>query len=234
LNRERSSKEPGALIRVVILGGAGGATMAAQTIQSLSHARGSHQLVGYLNDRLEIGTPLYGSSVLGRFEDWESFDEDVQFIAPVHKPGHMQANARRINGLKIPVARWASLIDPLANVAGDALLGTGSAIAPFAQVGPGCSIGQHCVIRSGAVISHDIAISDSVYVAGNCVVGGYSRIETGAHIASGAIIRDELTVGRFALVGLGAVVTQSVPAFAVVYGAPARIRDSIKPIDETA
>ena len=217
------------MIKVAIFGGKGGGTLAAQTVQALARAHGSHQLIGYLNDRLEIGVELYGGAVVGRFDDWTTLDDDVQFVAPLHKAGAMQANARRVAGLAIPASRWAVLVDPLANTADNARVGFGSVVAAMVQAGPDCSIGSHCLLR-GTVVSHDVTISDHVYLGQNSVVAGYSRIETGVHIAPGAIIRDGISVGQFALVGMGAVVTKSVPAFAVVQGVPARVTGSVTPI----
>lgn len=52
------------------------------------------------------------------------------------------------------------------------------------------------------------------------------RIEDDVWIGSGAIITDGVRVGRGAVVAAGAVVTQDVPAHAVVAGIPAKkIRD---------
>jgi UDP-3-O-[3-hydroxymyristoyl] glucosamine N-acyltransferase len=219
------------VIKVVILGGKGGGTLAAQTVQTLFRVRGSHSVIGYLNDRLEIGTQLFGGAVLRKFDDWATLDDDVQFIAPLHKVGAMQVNAVRIAGLGIPASRWATLVDPLANTAGNAVVGGGSVVSAMAQMGPDSRIGSHCFLRAGAIVSHDVSVSDYVYVGQTAVVGGYSRIEAGAHIAPGAIIRDEISVGRFAVVGMGAVVTKNVPPFSIVQGVPARISGTVTPID---
>ncbi len=44
----------------------------------------------------------------------------------------------------------------------------------------------------------------------------------GATIGAGCLIGCDLTVGRFAMVGMGSVVTRSVPDFHLVIGSPAR------------
>ena len=54
-------------------------------------------------------------------------------------------------------------------------------------------------------------------------IGGPIKIEDGAWIGAGAIILANVTVGRKAVVGAGAVVTRSVPAFAIVAGNPAKV-----------
>ena len=219
------------MIKVAVFGGKGGGTLAAQTVQTLSRVHGSHRLIGYLNDRLDLGMPLHGGAVIGRFEDWTSLGGDVAFVAPLHKAGAMPANARRIIDLDIPASRWAVLVDPLANTADNVLIGEGSVVSAMTQIGPDSCIGSHCFLRAGAIVSHDVSISDYVYLGQTSVVAGYSRVETGAHIAPGAIVRDGVTVGQFALVGMGAVVTKDVPPFAIVHGIPARITGSLKPAD---
>jgi acetyltransferase EpsM len=223
-----------ALIKVMIFGGKGGGTLAAQTVQALDRAYGSHRFVGYLNDRLDRGTVLFGGTVGARFDDWSRFDDDVRFAAPLHKAGAMELNARRIAGLGIPEARWAALVDPRAITAEGVRIGPGSVVSANGQIGPNSVVGAHCFVRPGAIISHDVTISDFVYLGQTSVVCGYSSIETGAHIAPGAIIRDSVEVGRFALVTLGSVVTKNVPPFAIVRGNPARITGYINPIDSAA
>jgi sugar O-acyltransferase (sialic acid O-acetyltransferase NeuD family) len=221
------------LTKVVIFGGKGGGTLAAQTVLALSRAHGSHQLIGYLNDKYEVGTPLHGGAIIGRFDDWSHFDDDVFFVAPLHKVGSMQENARRIENLGIPASRWTPLVDPHAIKAQDASVESGSVVSAMAQIGPDSRIGSHCFLRPGAIVSHDVEISEFVFLGQTSVVGGYSRVEAGAHIAPGAIIRNEIAVGRFAIVGMGAVVTKTVPPFAIVHGVPARITGYVKPIDHS-
>src|ERR1700722_6728884 len=92
--------------RVVILGGKGGGTLAAQIVQDLFRLHRSHELVGYLNDRLKAGSTLYGGPIVGRFDDWRTLDDDICFVAPLHKAGSVEANVKRIAGLNIPSHRW--------------------------------------------------------------------------------------------------------------------------------
>jgi acetyltransferase-like isoleucine patch superfamily enzyme len=49
------------------------------------------------------------------------------------------------------------------------------------------------------------------------------RVQAWADIGTNAVLLPGVTVGRGAMVGAGAVVTQDVPAFAKVAGVPAKI-----------
>jgi acetyltransferase-like isoleucine patch superfamily enzyme len=48
-------------------------------------------------------------------------------------------------------------------------------------------------------------------------------VRQGATIGAGCVIGSNLEIGAFAMVGMGSVVTRSVPAFALVVGNPARV-----------
>ena len=47
-------------------------------------------------------------------------------------------------------------------------------------------------------------------------------VREGATIGAGSVIGNDLTIGRFAMVGMGSLVTRSVPDFHLVIGSPAR------------
>jgi acetyltransferase-like isoleucine patch superfamily enzyme len=49
-----------------------------------------------------------------------------------------------------------------------------------------------------------------------------TRVREGATIGAAAVIGNDLAIGRFAMVGMGSVVTRSVPDFHLVVGNPAR------------
>jgi carbonic anhydrase/acetyltransferase-like protein (isoleucine patch superfamily) len=218
-------------VKVAVFGGKGGGTLAVQTIAALEQVNRSHRFVGYLNDRVEKGTALFGGTVACRFDDWRQLDDDVGFVAPLHKAGSMETNARRIVGLGVPDARWTTLVDPRAITAEGARIGLGSVVSANSQIGPDSSVGTHCFMRAGAIVSHDVTVSDFVYLGQNSVVLGYCAIETGAHIAPGSVVRDGTKVGRFALVTLGSVVTTDVPPYAIVRGNPAQIAGQISPLN---
>jgi acetyltransferase-like isoleucine patch superfamily enzyme len=47
-------------------------------------------------------------------------------------------------------------------------------------------------------------------------------VRVGATIGAGAVIGNDLAIGRFAMIGMGSIVTRSVPEFHLVLGSPAR------------
>jgi acetyltransferase-like isoleucine patch superfamily enzyme len=106
------------------------------------------------------------------------------------------------------------------------------------------TIGDFCGVNHDVFIvgHHRIEIGSYVVLSARCMlidtgldkteflkndfpkhIGGPIKIEDGAWIGAWAIILANDTVGRKAIVGAGAVVTRSVPAFAIVAGNPAKV-----------
>ncbi|MDP2872364.1 MAG: serine O-acetyltransferase [Bacillota bacterium] len=104
---------------------------------------------------------------------------------------------------------------------------TGIEIHPGAHIGRRCFIdhGLGVVIGETAVIGDDVTIYQGVTLGGTGKETGkrHPTVEDGAVIAAGAIVLGNITVGRCARVGAGAVVIRPVPAGATVVGVPGRV-----------
>jgi acetyltransferase EpsM len=222
-------------IRVVVLGGPGGGQVVAESVKRLQTSEGTHELIGFLNDHLPTGSRELGAPVLGMLNSWSDLPPDLHFIAPLHKVKEMPWRARRIGSLEIPKQRWVNIIDPHACVASTAnVKGHGVHVDALATVQPGVCIGMHVAVRAGAVVGHDAALGDFCFIGANASVAGYVRLEDGVHIANNACVRERVSIGRYAVIGLGAVVVQDVPAGTVVAGNPARQVGTVDPCDATS
>jgi len=124
-----------------------------------------------------------------------------------------------------------------------------SHIMKGARIGERCIIGQNVNIDGGATMGSNVKIQnnvsiytgvvveDDVFLGPSCVLTNVSnprsqvnrhslyettRLKRGCSIGANATIVCGVTIGRYAFVGAGAVVTKDVPDFALVFGNPGR------------
>jgi UDP-2-acetamido-3-amino-2,3-dideoxy-glucuronate N-acetyltransferase len=135
-------------------------------------------------------------------------------------------------------------------ISADARLGQGVAIGSETRVGlhvvieDGVRIGNRVQIQDGAIIQRGGVIEDGVLVGADAILANerYPRAITaegeiakdvdhviepivlayGSSIGAGAVILAGCTVGRFATIGAGSVVTRSIGSHALAAGNPAR------------
>ena len=124
-------------------------------------------------------------------------------------------------------------------------------VMPRARIGRNCNIGQNVFIGADVVIGNNVKIQNNVSIYTGVIIEddvflGPSMVFTnvlnprghvprrdeyqttlvrrGASIGANATIVCGVTLGRYAFVGAGAVITRDIPDYALVYGNPARVQ----------
>ena len=132
----------------------------------------------------------------------------------------------------------------LAQIREHAVLGPGCVVGRGAYVGAGVRIGAHVKIQNYALVYEPAVLEDGVFVGPAVVLtndqypravdpsGALKRaddwdavgvtVREGASLGARAVCVAPVTVGRWAMVAAGAVVTHDVPDFALLAGVPAR------------
>ena len=126
-----------------------------------------------------------------------------------------------------------------------ASVGAGTSIGTNVYIGPGVRIGENCKIQNSALLYEPSQISDSCFVGPGVIFTNDERpravnfdgsaktasdwsavaviLEEGASVGAGAICVAPVTIGKWAMVAAGAVVTSHVPPHALVVGVPAKL-----------
>lgn len=122
---------------------------------------------------------------------------------------------------------------------------SGAHIGENTVLGQNVNVGSHAIIGNGVKIQNNVSLydqvvlEDDVFCGPSCVFTNVfnprsfiSRkdeyrttiIRTGASIGANTTIICGITIGRYAFVGAGSVVTRDIPDYGFVYGNPARLK----------
>ncbi len=123
------------------------------------------------------------------------------------------------------------------------------------SIGSNCNICDHCFIEQGVTIGNNVTIKSGIYIWEGATIEDdvflgpnvvftndllprskhYKTaekivIKKGASIGANSTLLAGITIGEYAMCGIGSVVTRNVPPYALVYGNPAKQRGWV---DET-
>lgn len=142
-----------------------------------------------------------------------------------------------------------AVIDPGCRIGKGTRIWHFSHIMPDCVIGENCNLGQNVVVSSQVILGNQVKVQnnvsiytgviceDNVFLGPSMVFtnvtnprsavnrrGQYERtlVREGATIGANATIVCGHTIGRFAFIGAGTVVTKDVPDYALVVGNPAR------------
>jgi serine acetyltransferase len=74
------------------------------------------------------------------------------------------------------------------------------------------------------VLTHDDVVEDFATLCAGVALGGSVRVRPRAYLGMNASVRESLTIGTDAVVGMGSVVLRDVPDEETWFGTPARVR----------
>ncbi|MCW5771382.1 MAG: N-acetyltransferase [Rhodospirillaceae bacterium] len=118
-------------------------------------------------------------------------------------------------------------------------IGARCVVGQNVMIGPRVVVGDGCKIQNNVSLYEAVVLEDEVFCGPSCVFTNVltprafverknefapTLVRRGATIGANATIVCGVTIGRYAMIGAGAVVTKDVPDHALVVGNPARRR----------
>lgn len=151
---------------------------------------------------------------------------------------------------RVRIGEGSSIWDNV-HIRHDTRIGEQCIVGEKTYIAYGVNIGNRCKINAMVYICTAVTLEDGVMISAGTIFTNdrFPRattpdlltlkssdpdeetlstiVKAGATIGAGCIIGCDLEIGRFAMVGMGSVVTKSIPDFGLVVGNPARIIGSV-------
>lgn len=209
---------------------------AQEIIQYISDAKKSTPLKVYVNGLNDVTFPntfkVFGSDdskvIFCEADDWKTFYETNQsHITDLEIEMDRRNSAIPLKDLTNTNAR----IEPGSFIREQAIIEDGAVVMMGATINIGAVVGEGTMIDMNATLGGRATTGKNVHVGAGAVLAGVIEppsaspvvIEDNVLIGANAVILEGVRVGEGAIVAAGAIVTQDVPAGAVVAGTPAKV-----------
>lgn len=159
------------------------------------------------------------------YKDFINIDADNKRISLAISDSYIRKRlAKKCSLDKVKLWNLSALNSLILN---EVFLSEGYILRHFSTIGPNVKIGKSFILGMYSYISHDCIVGDFVTVAPGAKCNGNVIIESFVYIGSGAVIKqgtteNPITIGRGAIIGMGAVITKSVRSGVTMIGNPAR------------
>ncbi|MDR0802359.1 hypothetical protein [Fluviicola sp.] len=155
--------------RIVIIGAGGHAKVIAETIDLLDNL----QVVGFIDDRIEKGTPVYKDiPVIGAGNEIPQILEECDALVI----GIGNNEVRKQLAERIKAKSFEIIIHPRAVVSKTAVIEPGTVVLAGAVISSNARVAAHCIVNSHVVIDHDSNIGTFVHLSIGTLVGSNSKI----------------------------------------------------------
>jgi sugar O-acyltransferase (sialic acid O-acetyltransferase NeuD family) len=166
------------------------------------------------------GDDVNGVNVISYEQALEKFSGELEATVGIGEP----ATRKRVFGeLERDGIEVATLIHPDVYIPDTTTVGKGVTIQMGVFVSCNVTIEDYAIIQPHANIAHDDVLKKGSTVSAFCNLGGNVTIGEYAYLGLSACVKQGLSVGGDSIVGMGAVVCESVPNEVVAFGNPARI-----------
>lgn len=180
----------------------------------------NYSLAGFLDDdEKKIGTEFCGLPIVDRIESIKKLKDAAVIIGIAFPKVKEQILNKIISSGEI---EFPSLIHPQSWISKNVTVGKGVIIYPNCSINYGSVIGDFVVMNMNCAIGHHTSIGKFCSLAPGVHTAGHTRIMEGADIGIGATTKQNITIGKYAIIGGQAMIIQDVKDNETIVGVPGR------------
>ena len=206
---------------LIVFGASGFGREVAWAVERLNKVTPTWNLLGFMDDADDIqGSEINGYKVLGKTANVVNYS-DAYFVVAV---GASKIREKIVSNMKMmnPDIKFGTVIDPSVEMSDLVTIGEGTIICAHTIITVNIEIGSHVIINLDCTVGHDAIIEDFVTLYPSVNVSGITHIGHAVELGTGMQIIQGKSVGKYSIVGAGAVVVKDLPEKCTAVGNPAK------------
>jgi len=208
--------------KVVILGAGGFAREVLWVFREANKVNHQWEVLGFIDENPENqGKVICDLPILGGFEWFKTVDKsEIKVICGVGNPKTKKHFVEKAESRKL---EFCSVTHLNVRMSEYVKIGKGTVITAGNIITTQVKIGNHVSLNLDCTIGHDDNIGDYCNIAPGAHISGNVTFKEGVDFGTGAVILQGLTVGKWSIIGAGAVVIDDIPDNVTAVGVPARV-----------
>jgi sugar O-acyltransferase (sialic acid O-acetyltransferase NeuD family) len=182
---------------------------------------GDYKIVGFLDDDPnKHGQSFYGFKVLGSIDNFRDHaSNDTHAALAISSPKAKKSILSRLSQFDI---HFPNLIFNHVWLSKNVSLGKGNILYPGVSINYESLIGDFVIMNMNCAIGHNATISSYCTLAPGVNLGGFTFIEELVEVGIGVSTRQNIRIGRGAVIGGQSMLVKNVNAGAIVKGVPGK------------
>lgn len=206
---------------IVIYGTGGFGREVVHLIEAINLISNEWNIVGFIDDNLDnIGNIVNGYPVLGDYTWLFNYDGEINVAIGIGSPKTKRKIYEKLKARNNII--FPNIVHPDVKLSRFVELGQGNIICEGSILTCNIRLGDFVTINLNCTIGHDCIIEDFCTISPNASISGNVCLQEGVDFGTNATIIQGLTVGTYAIIGAGAVISKDVPAHCTAVGVPAR------------
>lgn len=191
-------------------------------IQNINAFEPTYNIVGFFDDGHEKGEVVNGYPVLGKTKDLNNWPTELGIVISIGNPVVKKSLVNKIHN---PQVVYPTLIHPNVILGAPELMkiGKGCVICAGNIITTNVTIGDFVILNLACTVGHDTIIGDYGSFMPTCNISGEVLIGEGVYCGTGVKIINQTSIGEYATIGAGAVITKPIPGHCTAVGVPAKV-----------
>ena len=210
--------------KLILFGASNFGDEIVQLFRDIDAANGGNEweVAGFLDDDpARVGMVRNDVQVLGT-RDWIDAHrvQEYFFVCVIGNP---RAKAKVVALLAEKEARFATGIHPSVIMSQTTSIGEGTVVTAGNILTTNIQVGCHVIINLACTVGHFTRIGDYSTINPGVNISGDVVLEEGVSLGTNGTILEKMTIGRYSVIGAGAVVNRSIEPHVTAVGLPAKV-----------